>query len=83
MGIVVSYVPQHVSIVVRRSSAGISPYFVLLGTLSVDFALAYILVLPTSRADMACCRTNSGFACFAALLGVLQIAAQFGCFWLM
>lgn len=68
---------------VKRSSEGISPYFVLLGTMSVNFLLAYILALPVSREDMACCKVNDGLSCFAGLLGAVQIAVQFGCFWLM
>ncbi|KAL8905731.1 MAG: hypothetical protein Q9207_002445 [Kuettlingeria erythrocarpa] len=55
VGILVSYLPQHYRIVARRSSEGISPYFVLLGTTSGTFAFANILTLPESRADLACC----------------------------
>lgn len=83
IGILVSYLPQHYTIIARRSSAGISPYFVLLGTTSLSFAFAYMLALPASRDDMACCRVNHSLSCFAGVLGVVQIAVQFFCFWLM
>ncbi|RMZ77674.1 hypothetical protein DV738_g4281, partial [Chaetothyriales sp. CBS 135597] len=83
VGILVSYLPQHIRIVARRSSFGISPYFVLLGVTSGTCAFANILVLPTSRADMACCREISGFACFAGLLGVAQVGMQWSCFFVM
>ncbi|RMD45085.1 hypothetical protein DV735_g175, partial [Chaetothyriales sp. CBS 134920] len=83
VGILVSYLPQHIRIVARRSSFGISPYFVLLGVTSGTCAFANILVLPTSRADMACCREISGFACFAGLLGVAQVGMQWSCFFLI
>ncbi|RMZ85659.1 hypothetical protein DV737_g653, partial [Chaetothyriales sp. CBS 132003] len=80
IGILVSYLPQHIRILVRRSSFGISPYFVLLGVTSGTCAFANILVLPASRADMACCHEISGFACFAGLLGVAQVGMQWSCF---
>lgn len=40
-------------------------------------------MLPTSRNDIACCKVNSPFSCFAGLLGIAQIGAQWGCFFLM
>lgn len=83
IGILISYLPQHYNLIKRRSSAGISPYFVLLGTTSVSFSLAYILALPQSRMDMACCRVNSELSCFAGVLGIAQISVQWACFWLM
>ena len=83
VGILVSYLPQHHRIITRRSSEGISPYFVLLGTTSATCGLANILALPASRADLACCRVNDGFACFAGALGILQVATQWVCFSIM
>lgn len=67
-------------IVLRRSSFGLSPYFVLLGTTSGTCAFANILVLPTSREDMACCHQIDGFACVAGLLGIAQVGVQWSCF---
>lgn len=78
-----SYLPQHYRIISRRSSEGISPYFVLLGTTSGTCGFANILTLPASRADLACCRVISGFECFAGLLGVAQVGVQWACFWFM
>ncbi|KAI9826061.1 MAG: hypothetical protein M1832_000510 [Thelocarpon impressellum] len=80
VGILVSYLPQHHRIVRRRSSEGISPYFVLLGTTSGTCAFANILVLPTSRMDLGCCKVVSGFECFSALLGIAQVGVQWLCF---
>ncbi|KIW01938.1 uncharacterized protein PV09_06777 [Verruconis gallopava] len=80
VGILVSYLPQHLRIVFRRSSEGLSPYFVLLGTTSSTFAIANILTLPQSQQDIACCREISRFACMAGLLGIAQVAVQWGCF---
>lgn len=80
VGILVSYLPQHIKIIARRSSEGISPYFVLLGTTSATAAFANVVVLPTTRADMACCKHISGFECFAGVLGVMQLGMQWTCF---
>jgi hypothetical protein len=83
LGILVSYLSQHYRIIARRSSEGISPYFVLLGTTGGTCALSNILVLPASRADIACCKEISEFDCFAGLLGILQVALQWSCFAIM
>jgi len=80
LGILVSYLPQHYRIIARRSSEGLSPLFVLLGTTSSSFALFNILCLPASQRDIACCREISRFACFSALLGIAQVAVQQACF---
>ena len=80
LGILVSYLPQHYRIIARRSSEGLSPLFVLLGTTSSSFALFNILCLPASQRDVACCREISRLACFSALLGVAQVAVQQACF---
>lgn len=79
-GILLSYLPQHYRIISRRSSFGLSPYFVLLGTTSGTCQLANILVLPSSRADIACCKEVSVFACFASWLGIAQVGVQWLCF---
>ncbi|EON60924.1 hypothetical protein W97_00134 [Coniosporium apollinis CBS 100218] len=83
VGILVSYLPQHYRIIARRSSEGLSPYFVLLGTTSGTCAIANILILPTSRTDVGCCREISPFACGAALLGIAQVGVQWSCFFLI
>lgn len=80
VGILFSYLPQHYKIFERRSSEGLSPWWVLLGGLSSIAAIANILTLPASRSDMACCKELSGGACAAALLGVAQIGVQWTCF---
>ena len=82
-GIFVSYLPQHYKLIARRSSAGLSPFFVLLGQISTTYAFANILTLPVSRQDMACCGELSGFECFAAVLGILQLGVQWACFTFM
>ncbi|KAL4928388.1 PQ-loop repeat-containing protein [Aspergillus undulatus] len=76
LGILVSYLPQLYRIATLKSSFGISPYFVLLGTTSGTFALANMVSQRQSLQDVACCKDVSGLACFAGLLGVLQVATQ-------
>jgi hypothetical protein len=82
-GILISYLPQHIRIIARRSSYGLSPSFVLLGTTSSTFAIANILTLPASQEDVGCCRELSTTACLAGLLGIAQVAVQWACFNLM
>ncbi|KAI7080760.1 hypothetical protein KC327_g65 [Hortaea werneckii] len=80
LGIFVSYIPQHYKIIKCGTSEGLSPWWVLLGGLSSIAAMGNILTLPASREDMMCCREISGGACASALLGVVQIGVQWGCF---
>lgn len=80
VGILISYLPQHLRIILRRSSEGLSPYFILLGATSSAFALINILTLPRSQADIECCYHISRFACVSGLLGIAQVAVQWGCF---
>lgn len=83
IGILVSYLPQHYKIISRRSSRGLSPMFVLLGTVSGTASIANILTLPESTRDMGCCKEIGSFPCAAALLGIAQIGVQWTCFFFM
>ncbi|TVY78505.1 Uncharacterized protein LSUE1_G006168 [Lachnellula suecica] len=80
IGIFASYLPQHYRIISRETSEGISPWFILLGATSGTCAFANILVLPVSRADIACCKTVGTFECVAGLLGIAQVGVQWSCF---
>jgi hypothetical protein len=83
VGILISYLPQHIKIITHRSSEGLSPWWVLLGGLSSVAAIGNILVLPASRRDIACCKEIGAGECAAGLLGVAQIGLQWGCFMFM
>ena len=83
IGMLVSYLPQHARIIKRRTSEGISPWFVLLGTTSATSAFANILLLPKSRQDIACCNELEPFHCVAGLLGIAQLGVQWASFSLM
>ncbi|KAK5657802.1 hypothetical protein OQA88_2875 [Cercophora sp. LCS_1] len=80
IGMLISYLPQHVRIIKRGTSEGISPWFVLLGTTSATSAFANILLLPQSRQDVACCKELETFHCVAGLLGIAQLGVQWICF---
>ncbi|PSN62003.1 PQ loop repeat protein-like protein [Corynespora cassiicola Philippines] len=80
LGILVSYLPQHYKIISRRSSRGLSPLFVLLGSVSGTASITNILTLPESTRDMGCCKEIGTFPCAAALLGIVQIGVQWSCF---
>jgi uncharacterized protein with PQ loop repeat len=54
IGIVLSYLPQHYRIIARKSSEGISPYFLLLGGTSSTSAFLNILILQKDIIE--CCR---------------------------
>lgn len=76
LGIVLSYVPQLVRVYRRRSSEGISPWYLLLGVTSGTSAVCNIFLLsgPTFK-----CIHNHRLTVFqglAALLGLIQITLQ-------
>ncbi|KAE8360661.1 hypothetical protein BDV27DRAFT_37371 [Aspergillus caelatus] len=82
-GILLSYLPQHYRIISLKSSYGISPYFVLLGTISGSSSLANVVSQQQSLQDVSCCSDVNGLACFAGLLGILQIGTQCLCFFII
>ncbi|ODV84955.1 hypothetical protein CANARDRAFT_8089 [[Candida] arabinofermentans NRRL YB-2248] len=75
VGIYVSYVPQHLKIISRKSSEGLSPLFLFLGSASgfAAFANLYLISLPAR----ACCRTDlNNFQCLNSQLGFIQVGSQ-------
>lgn len=83
LGMLVSYLPQHYRIMFRRTSEGISPYFVLLGTMSATSGFAAILTVEPSRQDIACCKSVEALECLGGLLGIAQLGIQWISFSLM
>ncbi|KAI9190280.1 hypothetical protein H9P43_001713 [Blastocladiella emersonii ATCC 22665] len=73
-GIVISYVPQQAKIVLRKSSEGLSPWFLLLGAIATISTVANVLLLQFGV--LACCSVWSPLACFENSLGLIQVAAQ-------
>jgi len=75
LGVIVSYVPQHYRIILKKSSDGISPWFLLLGITSTSDALINILILQFPI--LQCCLELDAGKCFIATLGITQIAMGF------
>lgn len=73
-GLVGSYLPQHILIHKRKTSDGISPFFLLLGLTSCTNSLINIVVLQWNV--LRCCAYLSGGVCFANSLGVVQMLLQ-------
>ncbi|GMM38204.1 hypothetical protein DASC09_055430 [Saccharomycopsis crataegensis] len=76
VGIAISYIPQHLKILHRRSSEGLSPLFLLLGTSSGISAFANLILI--SSKSVYCC-SNGGltrFECLNGQLGLLQVGTQ-------
>lgn len=75
VGIFASYVPQHVKIIVRKTSEGLSPEFLLLGSLS-SIAAAMNIFLVTIPARECCLTSLSKYECVNALSNMFQIFIQ-------
>lgn len=74
-GIAISYVPQHLKILHRKTSEGLLPYFLLMGTASGISAFANLVCM--SSVGILCCRQGlSAFECAAGQVGVLQVGTQ-------
>lgn len=78
VGIVGSYLPQHLRIFRRRSSDGLSPFFLLLGVTSCTNSLINITVLQWNV--LRCCSRLSAGVCAANSLGVIQLLLQWAMF---
>ncbi|KAI8320870.1 hypothetical protein GQ54DRAFT_262792 [Martensiomyces pterosporus] len=80
VGTFLSYLPQHIKILNRRSSDGISPYFILLGTVGAGSNITNIALLQFLA--MQCCTVQTVGACLAGLLGIFQVAIQGAMFYI-
>lgn len=78
VGIVGSYLPQHLRIYRRRSSDGLSPFFLLLGVTSCTNSLINLAVLQWNV--LRCCSKLSSGVCVANSLGVIQLLLQWTMF---
>lgn len=74
VGIAISYIPQHLKIIHRRSSEGISPLFLLLGTTSGISAFANLILV--SSTTIGCCTIISKYECINGQLGTIQVGVQ-------
>lgn len=74
MGLVVSYLPQIVRIIIKRSSLGFSPWFLFLGATSS--ASSFLNVVSLQWAVVSCCQWLTTGACAESLLGIVQVGLQ-------
>jgi len=75
IGILVSYLPQHYKIYSTKTSEGISPFFLLLGAISMTCSYFNILILQFVQ--FGCCKNvySAGY-CFENVLGIIQLTIQ-------
>lgn len=78
IGLLISYLPQHYRIISSKSSHGISPWFLLLG--SISSASSLINVVTLQWGVVRCCRFISPGMCAESMLGVMQVFLQWACF---
>ncbi|KAG0053524.1 hypothetical protein BGZ83_000941 [Gryganskiella cystojenkinii] len=81
VGMVVSYLPQHLRIIMKGTSEGISPWFLLLGSISASSTFLNIVILQW-RVIMCCKVLNLG-PCLESTLGIAQLGVQFVMFGLV
>ncbi|ORZ34806.1 hypothetical protein BCR44DRAFT_115801, partial [Catenaria anguillulae PL171] len=74
VGIVLSYVPQQLAILLGKSSEGLSPWFLLLGSIATISTVANVLLLQWHVVQ--CCSVWSPLGCFENALGVIQLSSQ-------
>jgi len=77
VGLVASYLPQHLRIYKRKTSDGLSAFFLLLGVTSCTNSLINIAVLQWNV--LRCCAQLPARVCAANSLGVIQLLLQ----WIM
>ncbi|KAJ1932171.1 hypothetical protein EC988_009544, partial [Linderina pennispora] len=74
VGTFLSYLPQHIKIIRHRTSEGISPYFILLGTTGAGSNITNMIILQFIV--MQCCTVQTWGVCVASLLGIFQVGIQ-------
>lgn len=74
VGLVVSYLPQILRIILNKSSQGFSPWFLLLGATSS--ASSFLNVVALQWGIIRCCPSLPSLECAESLLGILQVGLQ-------
>lgn len=75
VGIYISFVPQHVKVIKRRTSEGLSPSYLLMGSISA-FASFVNMYLVTVPARHCCTHTLNAYQCANAMSGYVQVGVQ-------
>ncbi|KDN52925.1 hypothetical protein K437DRAFT_253557 [Tilletiaria anomala UBC 951] len=78
IGLVVSYLPQVIRIILKKSSLGFSPWFLLLGATSSSSSFLNVVALQWGL--VRCCSIVSTAICAESVLGILQVGLQWLCF---
>ncbi|SPO20540.1 uncharacterized protein UTRI_00016 [Ustilago trichophora] len=74
VGLVISYLPQIIRIVLNKSSQGFSPWFLLLGATSS--ASSFLNVVALQWGIIRCCPSLPSWECAESLLGIFQVGLQ-------
>lgn len=72
LGLLISFLPQVYKIIKYKTSEGISPWFLMFGTISVTCILFNIVILQFRI--IKCCRIVPGLTCLENTLGIIQLA---------
>jgi len=81
LGLVVSYFPQHYRIISQRSSEGISPWFLLLG--STSSAAGMLNMVTLQWGVIKCCSKVGATSCLESLGGIIQVSLMWFLFTLI
>jgi len=74
LGLIISYLPQHLRIFNKKSSEGFSPWFLLLG--STSSAAGMLNMVTMQWGIIKCCRFLSTGDCIESVAGVFQLFLQ-------
>jgi len=74
LGLIVSYLPQHLRIFNKKSSEGFSPWFLLLG--STSSAAGMLNMVTMQWGIIKCCRVLNAGDCIESVAGVFQLFLQ-------
>ncbi|KIY52171.1 hypothetical protein FISHEDRAFT_35884, partial [Fistulina hepatica ATCC 64428] len=74
VGLILSYLPQHLRIITAGTSEGFSPWFLLLGCTSSAAGLMNLFVMQFGI--IKCCRVFSFLGCLEMTAGVVQVFIQ-------
>jgi PQ loop repeat len=78
LGLLISYFPQFLLLLSRKSTAGLSKLFLLLGFLGTISSLLNVICLQLS--SLLACQQNSILECLSSTLAITQIFTQSSCF---
>ncbi|KAI0037015.1 hypothetical protein K488DRAFT_67177 [Vararia minispora EC-137] len=78
LGLFLSYAPQHLRIILKGTSEGFSPWFLLLGSTSCAAGMLNMTVMQWGV--LKCCDVYSAVDCLETVGGVIQVGLQWALF---